>query len=85
MAESIPVQTDNSFKGNWRPAIGYICALALANKYIVTPLLPWIVSVCSGKPLIPIPEIDINSLYPLLGAVLGLGAFRSYEKVRGSD
>jgi hypothetical protein len=32
---------------------------------------------------LPLPEMDMGTLMPLVMALLGMGAIRSYEKVKG--
>lgn len=71
----------NAFTSGWRPAIGWVCAAALACQYIVRPALEW-AGVVSGHPLPPLPGIDAN-LWELLTAMLGLGSLRTFEKVKG--
>jgi hypothetical protein len=64
------------FAGNWRPAIGWICALALAYNYLAQPAITWFVGSAG-------PKVDMAELYPLLLGMLGLVGARSFEKVRG--
>lgn len=71
----------SAFTSSWRPAIGWVCALALACQYIARPLLEW-GGIVSGHPLPPLPGID-NNLWELLTAMLGLSGLRSYEKLKG--
>ena len=55
----------------WRPAVGWVCVIALFVNYITAPILGvWF----------EVPDIGINELYPLLLGMLGLGAYRTYEK-----
>lgn len=71
----------SAFTSSWRPAIGWVCAMALACQYIARPLLEW-GGIVSGHPLPPLPGID-NNLWELLTAMLGLSSLRSFEKIRG--
>jgi hypothetical protein len=71
----------SAFTSSWRPAIGWVCAMALACQYIARPLLEW-GGIVSGHPLPPLPGID-NNLWELLTAMLGLSGLRSYEKLKG--
>ena len=71
------------FKSGWRPLLGWICNGALAYHYVIQPSL---VFYCiSNGHAITIPAFDLNSLYTILTASLGLGAMRTYEKVKGPD
>lgn len=65
------------FVAGWRPAIGWICASALAWGWIVAPLL---VFFYPGREL---PAIEIGQAISLVMAMLGMGALRSYEKSNG--
>ena len=69
------------FVAGWRPAIGWVCAAALAYQYLAAPLLPWVVNALGGHAP-PMPGLDEN-LWQLMAGMLGLGAFRTYEKVQG--
>jgi hypothetical protein len=71
----------SAFTSSWRPAIGWVCAMALACQYIARPLIEW-GGIVSGHPLPPLPGID-NNLWELLTAMLGLSGLRSYEKLKG--
>ena len=68
------------FRGGWRPAVGWICAFGLGYQVIVRPLLAWI-SPAIGLPSVP-PGLEMDSLMTLLFGMLGLGAYRSYEKTK---
>lgn len=70
------------FRGGWRPACGWICAVGLAYNFVVQPILPWIVNAAGGQ--VPaMPSIDNETLMALLLGMLGLGGLRSYEKTKG--
>jgi hypothetical protein len=67
-----------------RPAIMWVCALALFFQYIVRPLIG-VGFIVTGKPLsVPLPGLD-DTLWQLMFGLLGLGAMRSYDKVKGVD
>ena len=65
------------FVAGWRPAIGWICAFALAWGWILAPVLVWLFP---GKEM---PAIEIGEAISLVMAMLGMGALRSYEKRHG--
>lgn len=72
---------ESLFVAGWRPAIGWVCALALGFQYLVRPLLAWAGGVWwSHLPLLP--GID-DALWQLMFGMLGLGGLRSFEKARG--
>lgn len=74
-------QSDNWFTSSWRPAIGWVCGLALFFQYIARPLIMW-GCVLSNTTMPTLPGIDDN-LWQLLLGMLGLGGLRTYEKVAG--
>ena len=66
--------TGSLFIGGWRPAIGWICALGLLyNTIIVNIVGIWV----------EVPEIDTTLLVPVMMGMLGIGAMRTVEKVKG--
>lgn len=71
----------SAFTSGWRPAIGWVCAAALAFQYVGRPLLAW-GGIVSGHPLPPLPGIDDN-LWQLMLGMLGLGGLRTFEKTKG--
>jgi len=70
------------FKGGWRPAVGWVCALAFAYHYLLQPLLVFILT-ASGVDLPDLPVFDMSTLLTVLGGLLGIGGLRSYEKTKG--
>jgi hypothetical protein len=75
-------QSSSLFKGGWRPAAGWVCVFALFYQFLLCPLLPWLLQ-SFGVAVTPMPVIDGESLFALLGGLLGLGSFRTFERVRG--
>ena len=76
------VEAANSslFVSGWRPAVGWVCVLGLVYTFIAWPLLKWYALVHSIE--VP-PELDLSALITLLGGLLGLSGFRTFEKVKG--
>jgi Holin of 3TMs, for gene-transfer release len=69
------------FVSGWRPAIGWVCALALAFQYLVRPIVGASFSI-AGHTIPAIPGLDDN-LWQLLFGMLGMGALRTVEKFKG--
>jgi len=69
------------FVSGWRPACGWVCALALAYQYLLRPL-GGVLAALVGVSLPPLPPLD-ESLWGLLFGLLGLGGLRSMEKIKG--
>jgi hypothetical protein len=73
-------ESPSLFKGGWRPMVGWICASGLGYQFILNPFLSW-GSLIYGYPVPPM--LEIGTLGTMLFGMLGLGSFRSYEKVQG--
>lgn len=79
---AIEAASPDKFRGGWRPATGWVCVFGFAYMLLARPLLPWIISVCGGSAP-PLPAIDTTETFALLSGLLGLGGFRTYEKLKG--
>lgn len=73
-------QSQDQFQRRWRPAAGWVCVLGLGYNFLLQPLLSWL-STLKGWPVPPI--LDVEQLLVLLSGLLGLGGFRTVERVRG--
>lgn len=77
------------FKSGWRPFIGWTCGFGLAYQFLFRPIVSYMVSVSgyafgADMAIFPImPELDIETLMTLLFGMLGLGVYRTYERVSG--
>ena len=71
----------NLFIAGGRPAAIWVCVIALAVNLIIGPIGTWATNLF-GHPT-PFPVLDQNLLMSLLFPLLGLGAYRTIEKVRG--
>jgi hypothetical protein len=67
------------FKSGWRPGVGWVCLLGLLYTFMAQPLLAWGSSLY-GKPAPPV--LDLEVLITLLSGMLGLGGFRTFEKLK---
>jgi len=70
----------NWFVAGWRPAIGWVGALALIYTFILNPLIDWGCQL-AGVKAIP-PTLDMGMLFNLVISMLGLGGMRTYEKTK---
>lgn len=75
---------DSIFVAGWRPFIGWVCGVALAWQFIGLQLALFVSRLYQIE-LGPLPQFDYASLSPILLGMLGLGAMRSYEKVKGES
>jgi len=66
----------------WRPFIGWVCGAACAWNWIGISVIS---SACViiGHPA-ALQKADVSEMMPVLLGLLGLGALRTYEKVRGA-
>ena len=64
------------FVSGWRPAIGWVCALAMGYQYLARPLM------VAFMPTLAFPGLDDN-LWQLMMGMLGLGGLRTFEKTQG--
>lgn len=69
------------FVAGWRPAIGWVCALAMFYQYIMRPLIMWGFAI-NGTQVPPMPGLD-EMLWELMFGMLGIGGLRSIEKIKG--
>jgi hypothetical protein len=70
------------FVAGWRPAIGWVCGLALFYNFIIRDLIAWGMTILTPGLAHP-PALQMEHLMPILLGMLGLGAYRTIEKARG--
>lgn len=80
--------SSDAFQRRWRPAAGWVCVFGMGYTFLFQPFFPWLVKIAAlalgSTAVIPdLPEIEIDYLLSLLGALLGLGGLRSIERVKG--
>ena len=64
-----------TFRGGWRPAVGWGCALGFGVNFLISPI-------AAGFGFI-VPQADVSTMMPVLMGLLGLGGMRSFEKSKG--
>jgi hypothetical protein len=57
------------FVSGWRPFIGWVCGFGFVYSII--------------QPAFHLPPIDMQNIIGILGGMLGLGAMRTVEKIKG--
>lgn len=77
-------KSSSIFVAGWRPFIGWVCGSALAFNFIIFPLVMWI-TLISGYVIPNPPVLDMESLFTILGGLLGLGGLRTFEKFKGVE
>ncbi len=67
------------FVAGWRPAVGWICGIALGWNFILYPIAQW-GAFLYGMDLTGMPQLDAGELMTVLLGMLGLGGMRTFEK-----
>lgn len=70
------------FVAGWRPFIGWICGFALAYAAVLEPISRFVAEVFF-KYTGSFPAINTDITLQVLLGILGLGAYRTYERVQG--
>lgn len=68
------------FVAGWRPASGWICNIGLLYTFMLQPILTW---ASQNFHIMPPPAIPFDTLYVLLGSLLGVGTLRTVDKIKG--
>ena len=77
-------KSTNWWVAGWRPAIGWVCGAGLAYAALVEPFARFAAKVWFGYTG-DFPVIDTDLTLQILMGILGLGAMRSVEKVKGAE
>ena len=77
-------KSTNWWVAGWRPAIGWVCGAGLAYAALVEPFARFAAKVWFGYTG-NFPVIDTDLTLQILMGMLGLGAMRSVEKVKGAE
>ena len=68
------------FVGGWRPAVGWVCVVAMALNFIVTPMFGPVIEAYTKVVMEP---LAMGEMMPILLGMLGLTAARTFEKQQG--
>jgi hypothetical protein len=74
-------ESPDFFRGGWRPFIGWTCGLGLFYQFLLRPVLTFILMVSEAK-VQALPPLELDTLMTLLFGILGLGAYRTIEKLK---
>jgi len=77
-------KSTNWWVAGWRPAIGWVCGAGLAYAALVEPFARFAAKVWFGYTG-DFPVINSDLTMQILMGMLGLGAMRSVEKVKGAE
>ena len=75
-------QSGSLFKGGWRPAVGWVCAIAFLYHFLLKDIIMFVCAF-AGVEVPDLPEFDMSTLLTVLGGMLGIGGLRTYEKQKG--
>lgn len=78
----IEAASSSMFVAGWRPFIGWVCGIVLAWQYVCYPFFLWVLAII-GSTMTPPPQLSLEELWPIITGMLGLAAYRSYEKKHG--
>lgn len=76
----IEAGSQDKFVSRWRPAVGWTCVVGLVYSTLLQPLGAWVSLNLGG---VAPPIIDVSILMGLVTSLLGLGAYRSFDKMQG--
>ena len=78
----IEASSSSLFVSGGRPFVVWVCAVALAYAAVIEPMARFVAKVWFGYDG-DFPGINTDLTMQVLVGVLGLGAYRSFEKVKG--
>jgi hypothetical protein len=76
----VEAASDSLFKSGWRPATGWMCVFGFSYQIMIRPTANWVM-INYLDWTVPLESLDLQTLGTLLFGMLGLGAYRTYEKV----
>ena len=76
-------ESESIFKAGWRPFVGWAGALSLTYVSILEPFMRFISTVVFQY-MGTFPIIDTTITMQVLFALLGMGAYRSFDKFQGT-
>lgn len=74
------------FVSGWRPFVGWVCGGGFAYAVIGSEVLNWLLKVIgsvTGHDIPPLEKPEMGQMFELLIGMLGMGAYRTYEKING--
>jgi hypothetical protein len=79
---AVEAASSSVFVAGWRPFIGWVCGSACAWNWIGLPITKAGMLLAGMAPLTLAPA-DLTEMLPVLMGMLGLGALRTTEKIKG--
>ena len=78
---SVEAAHHSLFVAGWRPAVGWVCALAMLLNFILIPFINLGLEFAGLE--LHLDLIDMETMLPVLFGMLGLGGMRTAEKIKG--
>lgn len=78
----IEAQHASVFVAGWRPFIGWTGGVGIAYTFVLAPFIEFVARAAGYTQEMPMP--DAGQLMTLITAMLGVGAMRSYDKMKGT-
>jgi Holin of 3TMs, for gene-transfer release len=79
----VEAQSSSLFVSGWRPFVGWVCGVGVAWTFVLQPACDWVLAIY--KPGVVTPILETGQLMSLLLGLLGMGAMRSYDKMKGTS
>lgn len=84
----VEAASNSLFVAGWRPAVGWMCVLAVGWHFVVMDFFIFLVNILAEVldltiSIPSLPSLDIQELLGLLMAMLGIGTMRSFDKKNG--
>ena len=78
----VEAQHASIFVAGWRPFIGWTGGVGIAYTFVLAPFIEFVARAAGYTQEMPMP--DAGQLMTLVTAMLGVGAMRSYDKMKGT-
>lgn len=82
-ANKVEAGSTSWFVAGWRPFVGWVCGMGCAWNWVGLPIATF-ATTYFGHPL-GLKPADLSEMMPLLIGMLGLGAYRTAEKIQGAE
>lgn len=76
-------KSESLFKSGWRPYIGWVCGGGFTYQLVFRPIITWLGTNLAGWSAPP--PLEVETLTTLTFGLLGLGAYRTVEKLKGKQ
>ena len=69
------------FVAGWRPGVGWVCVAACAWNWVGLPVAKFALALAGTT--LPVSPADLSEMLPVLIGLLGIGGYRTVEKIKG--